>query len=111
MNVDELCERLSTSLPPYLSARQRHARASEFVRPCSFLTEAVIDVFVLERHGAFTVSDFGDAIGWLGMQPPDDSDLTNSRPLSRTPAKPWVLSLRARSSSCGQYCPPTWPML
>ena len=28
----------------------------------------VVDVFVLERDDGYTVTDFGDALGWLGMQ-------------------------------------------
>ena len=28
----------------------------------------IVDVFVLERGGAYTVTDFGDALGWLHLQ-------------------------------------------
>ena len=28
----------------------------------------VVDVFVLEHDGSYTITDFGDALGWLGLQ-------------------------------------------
>ena len=32
------------------------------------LGDGVVDVFVLERNDGYTVTDFGDALGWLDLQ-------------------------------------------
>ena len=36
--------------------------------PLLYPDGGVVDVFVLERSGGYTITDFGDALGWLGMQ-------------------------------------------
>ena len=34
--------------------------------PMLYPDGGVVDVFVLERNGSYIVTDFGDALGWLG---------------------------------------------
>ena len=36
--------------------------------PLLFPDGGVVDVFVLERGNSYTITDFGDALGWLDMQ-------------------------------------------
>ena len=68
MNVDALCERLSMSLPPLFECAPAPREGVRVRTPLLFPDGGVIDVFVLERGGAYTVTDFGDATGWLELQ-------------------------------------------
>ena len=36
--------------------------------PLLYPDGGVVDVFVLERGSEFTITDFGDALGWLDLQ-------------------------------------------
>ncbi len=68
MNVDVMCERLSQSLPPLFECAPAPREGVRVRTPLLFPDGGVIDVFVLERDGAFTITDFGDAVGWLELQ-------------------------------------------
>ena len=66
MNVDALCERLSTSLPPLFECAPAPREGVRVRTPLLFPDGGVIDVFVLERGGASSrntgyLTDFGDA--------------------------------------------------
>ena len=68
MNCNELCSILSPALPPQFVCS---AAAQEGVRvrtPMLYPDGGVVDVFVLERGNGYTVTDFGDALGWLWLQ-------------------------------------------
>ena len=36
--------------------------------PMLYPDGGVVDVFVLDSKGSYIVTDFGDALGWLGLQ-------------------------------------------
>ena len=68
MNTDALYKSLSADLPPLFECSLAPRDGIRVRTPLLFPDGGVIDVYVLERDGAYTVTDFGDAAGWLGLQ-------------------------------------------
>ncbi len=68
MNVTELCASIGQSLPPLFVCSPAPQEGVRVRTPMLFPDGGVVDVFVLERDNSYIVTDYGDAIGWLGMQ-------------------------------------------
>ncbi len=68
MNVNELCVSICQSLPPLFVCSPAPQEGVRVRTPLLYPDGGVVDVFVLERSGSYTITDFGDALGWLGMQ-------------------------------------------
>ena len=68
MNSDELCASISQSLPPLFVCSPAPQEGVRVRTSLLYLDGGVVDVFVLERGDSYTITDFGDASGWLGMQ-------------------------------------------
>ena len=68
MNVDELCVSIGQSLPPLFVCAPAPQEGVRVRTPLLYPDGGVVDVFVLERGNDYIVTDYGDALGWLGLQ-------------------------------------------
>ena len=68
MNSIEVCAFLGRSLSPLFECSPAPMEGVRVRTPMMFPDGGIVDVFVLERSDGFTVTDFGDALGWLHMQ-------------------------------------------
>ncbi len=68
MNVNEFCVFIGNSLPPLFVCSPAPKEGVRVRTPLLYPDGGVVDVFVLEQANRYTVTDFGDALGWLGLQ-------------------------------------------
>ena len=69
MNVNELCSSIGQSLPPLFVCSPGQQEGEVRVRtPLMYPDGGVVDVFVLGYDDSYTITDFGDALGWLGLR-------------------------------------------
>ena len=68
MNVHTLSQRLASSLPALFECKQVDDGGVLVRTPLLFPDGDMIDVVVVEAGGRFTVTDTGDAAGWLWLQ-------------------------------------------
>ena len=68
MNIDEFCSSVRQSLPTLFDCSHAPQEGVRVRTPMLYPDGGVVDVFVLERGSSFIVTDFGDALGWLGIQ-------------------------------------------
>ena len=68
MGVKTLCNVLQQAVPPLFVCSPAAQEGVRVRTPMLYPDGGVVDVFVLERNGGYTVTDFGDALGWLGLQ-------------------------------------------
>ena len=68
MNANELCVSIGNSLPSLFEFSPGVSDGIHVRTPFLYPDGGFVDVFVVERDGGFTVTDFGDALGWLGTQ-------------------------------------------
>ena len=68
MNLNELCAAIGQLLPPLFVCSLAPQEGVRVRTPMLYPDGGVVDVFVLERGSGYTITDFGDALGWLGLQ-------------------------------------------
>ena len=68
MNDFDLCKKVSDTLPPLFTCSPAPVEGVRVRTPLLYPDGGVVDVYVLDRGAHFTVTDFGDALGWLGLQ-------------------------------------------
>ena len=68
MNVQELCGSVGKTLPPLFVCSPAPQEGVRVRTPLLFPDGSLVDVFVLERDSSYTITDYGDALGWLGIQ-------------------------------------------
>lgn len=68
MNVNELCASVGRTLSPLFVCSPAPHEGVRVRTPLLYPDGGVVDVFVLERGGGYSVTDFGDALGWLAIQ-------------------------------------------
>ena len=68
MNDNELCISISQSLAPLFVCSPAPQEGVRVRTPMLYPDGDVVDVFILERDNSYTITDFGDALGWLGLQ-------------------------------------------
>ena len=68
MNVTELCASIRQSLSPLFVCSPAPQEGVRVRTPLLYPDGGVVDVFVLERGSSYTITDFGEALGWLGLQ-------------------------------------------
>ena len=68
MNDDQLCATIGQSLPTLFTCSPAPQEGVRVRTPMLYPDGDVVDVFVLERGETYTVTDFGDTLGWLGLQ-------------------------------------------
>ena len=65
LTMDDLCTRIRADLPSQYACSMTRKGALRIQTPLLLPDGDGIDVFVAEQNGRITVSDFGDALGWL----------------------------------------------
>ena len=68
MNAVTLCTALQQAVPPLFVCSPAPQEGVRVRTPMLYPDGGVVDVFVLERNDGYIVTDFGDALGWLGLQ-------------------------------------------
>ena len=68
MNPIEVCSFLGRSLSPLFECSPAPMEGVRVRTPMMYPDGGIVDVFVLERSDEFTVTDFGDTLGWLHLQ-------------------------------------------
>ena len=68
MNAAHLCGALREGLPHLYDCTPAPREGVRVRTPMLYPDGGVVDIFVLERGGAYTLTDFGETLGWLRMQ-------------------------------------------
>ena len=68
MNATSLTTSLQEAVPPLFVCSPAPREGVRVRTPMLYPDGGVVDVFVLERNGRYIVTDFGDTLGWLGLQ-------------------------------------------
>ena len=68
MNITDLCAAVTRTLSPLFVCSPAPQEGIRVRTPLLYPDGGVVDVFVLERGDHYIVTDFGDALGWLGLQ-------------------------------------------
>lgn len=68
MNANELCLSVSGSLPPLFECAVAPREGIRVRTPLMYPDGGLVDVFVLEQENRYSITDFGEALGWLRMQ-------------------------------------------
>lgn len=68
MNSVEICVSLRESLSPLFECSPAPIEGVRVRTPMMYPDGGIVDVFVLERGETYTITDFGDALGWLQLQ-------------------------------------------
>ena len=68
MNASEVCASMSPILPSLFECEPAPREGVRVRTPLLFPDGGVVDVFVVARGDGYVVTDFGDALGWLGQQ-------------------------------------------
>ena len=68
MSSMEVCAFLGRSLPSLFQCSPAPVEAVRVRTPMMYPDGGIVDVFILERGDGFTVTDFGDALGWFHLQ-------------------------------------------
>ena len=68
MNAASLSTSLQEAVPPLFVCSPAPQDGVRVRTPMLYPDGGVVDVFVLERNGRYIVTDFGDTLGWLGLQ-------------------------------------------
>ena len=68
MNANILCASVGRTLPPLFVCSPAPREGVRVRTSMLYPDGEVVDVFVLERGSGYTVTDFGDALGWLWLQ-------------------------------------------
>ncbi len=68
MNVHEICVTVGEALPPLFVCTPAPQEGVRVRTPLLYPDGGVVDVFVLERRNGYNVTDYGDTLGWLGLQ-------------------------------------------
>lgn len=68
MSHDELCLSIGESLPALFECAPAPREGVRVRTPLMYPDGGMVDVFVLEKGGRYSVTDFGETLGWLRMQ-------------------------------------------
>ena len=68
MSPTDLRSALGQGLPALFECSPAPGDGVRVRTPMTYPDGTVVDVFVLERDGSFTLTDFGETLGWLRMQ-------------------------------------------
>ena len=68
MNTDELCLSIGETLPALFECAPAPREGVRVRTPLMYPDGGLVDVFVLEHDGRYSITDFGEALGWLRMQ-------------------------------------------
>ena len=68
MNLREMSQHVAASVPGLFSCSQAPRGRVRVETPMLYPDGGIVDVFVVERGGVWSVTDFGEASGWLEMK-------------------------------------------
>jgi len=68
VNSQELCALLGSSLPSHFECSPAPRGNLRIRTPLMYPDGGLVDLFVISREGQYRVTDFGETLGWLGMQ-------------------------------------------
>ena len=68
MNTIDLCTMIKGGLSPLFECTPAPREGVRVRTPMMYPDGGIVDVFVLDRGGSYTLTDFGDTLGWLRMQ-------------------------------------------
>ncbi len=68
MSPNALCSSIGDSLPSLFRCTPAAGGGVRVRTPLMYPDGGVVDVFVLEREGGFTITDHGESLGWLRLQ-------------------------------------------
>ena len=68
MNTIDLCIMIKGGLSPLFECTPAPREGVRVRTPMMYPDGGIVDVFVLDRGGSYTLTDFGDTLGWLRMQ-------------------------------------------
>lgn len=68
MDSNKICFSIGKSLPGLFQCSPAPHGRVRVRTPMLYPDGGVIDVFIMEHDGGYLVTDFGEALGWLGMQ-------------------------------------------
>ena len=68
MNTEEMTRRVAACLPDRFTCSSAPRGNLRVETPLLYPDGGIVDVFVVEREGAWSVTDFGEAWGWLEMK-------------------------------------------
>ena len=68
MNPEKVFNSIQQNLPKLFGYAQLSDKDVRIRTPLLYPDGGLIDVFVYEQDGRLTVTDYGEAIGWLGLQ-------------------------------------------
>ena len=68
MNIHEICVSVGRALPPLFECSPAPKEGIRVRTPLLYPDGGVVDVFILERGNGYTITDYGEALGWLGLQ-------------------------------------------
>lgn len=68
MSNDELCSVIGASLPTLFECTPAPREGVRVRTPLMYPDGGMVDVFVSEQSGRYSVTDFGEALGWLRMR-------------------------------------------
>lgn len=81
MAVEELRDQLTSSLSPLFRCDDFGDNRFRIRTPLLFPDGRVVDVFMCKNDGFYTVTDHGDAVGWLWTRTGDDDQSPKQREL------------------------------
>lgn len=67
MNASEICASISPSLPALFQCEAAPREGVRVRTPLLFPDGGIVDVFVVAKKNGYVVTDYGDALGWLGQ--------------------------------------------
>ncbi len=68
MNIENLCSELGASLPSLFECAKTQRAGIRITTPLMYPDGEIIEVHVIDHGTHYTVTDFGEALGWLRLQ-------------------------------------------
>ena len=81
MNILDVCASISSGLPALFECTPAPREGIRVRTPLMYPDGTIVDIFVLDRGGSYTLTDFGETLGWLRMQSVTDRRTPNQRRL------------------------------
>ena len=81
MNTMDVCDSISRGLPDLFECTPAPREGVRVRTPFTYPDGTIVDIFVLDRGGSYTLTDFGETLGWLRMQTVSEKRTANQRRL------------------------------
>ena len=77
MNILDVCVSIGRGLPDLFECTAAPREGIRVRTPLMYPDGTIVDIFVLDRGGSYTLTDFGETLGWLRMQSVTDRRTPN----------------------------------